>query len=447
MYKKLLCHFPAMTRKALILGAAGRDFHNFNMFFKDNPNYEVVGFTATQIPNISKRQYPAELAGKLYPKGIQIFEETELESLIDKYAIEEVYLSYSDISHKTVMNLACRAQAKGASFVLLGPRETMLKSKKKVISVTAVRTGAGKSPLSRELTKILKAKGIKFVVLRHPMPYGDLVREKVERFATMADLDKYKCTIEEREEYEPHINNGVVVFAGVDYKEILKAAEKEADILIWDGGNNDMPFIKPDLSFVVADALRPGHEVWYYPGETNFRSADAIVINKVSESPNDAKRIRRNAERLNPKATIIEADMTLSTSSKLALKGKRVIIVEDGPTVTHGEMRFGAGFEFANAAGAEIIDPKPHAVGSIKDAYSKFEHLDLVVPALGYYGKQLEDLEKTINNSGADIVISGTPVDLSHILKIKIPIVHVNYEMKERKGSIAAVVDAFLKAE
>ena len=431
-----------MKRKVLILGAAGRDFHNFNMFFRDNPSYEVIGFTATQIPNISDRRYPSELAGKLYPKGISIYEEKDLEALIDKNSIEEIYLSYSDISHKSVMNLACRAQSHGASFVLLGPRETMLKSKKRVIAVTAVRTGAGKSTVARALSGILRLKGVKFVVIRHPMPYGDLGEARVQRFATFADLDKHKCTIEEREEYEPHLKDGVIVYAGVDYGDILKKAEEEADVIIWDGGNNDIPFIKPDLHITVADSLRPGHEVWYYPGETNFRSADVIIINKVSESPNDAKRIRRNAERLNPKAKIIEADMELTSANRLGinLKGKKALVVEDGPTVTHGEMKFGAGYEFASEKGAEIVDPRPHAVGSIKDAYGRFEHLEWVVPALGYYGKQLDELEKTINNSGADVVVSGTPVDLNRILKIKIPIVHVNYGIKEKTGSVKEVV-------
>jgi predicted GTPase len=411
------------------------------MFFRENAAYEVVGFTATQIPNISKREYPPELAGKLYPKGIPIFEEDDLEKLIDKHKIHEVYFSYSDVSHMYVMHLACRAQAHGASFVLLGPRETMLKSQKKVIAVTAVRTGAGKSPLTRTISKRLIKKGMKTVIIRHPMPYGDLVKQKVQRFATMEDLDRHECTIEEREEYAPHIKNGIVVYAGIDYAQILKEAEKEADVIIWDGGNNDMPFIKPDLHLVVTDALRPGHEMWYYPGETNFRSADVIVINKISENPTDVKRILKNAEKANPKADVIEADMELTADLDIDLKGKKAIVVEDGPTVTHGGMKFGAGFEYARRNGADIIDPREHAVGSIRKVYQEYDHLESVLPAMGYYGKQIEELSETINRSGAEVVVSGTPVDLARILKVDIPILHVTYHMKERKGDLGKVLD------
>ncbi len=430
-------------KNVLILGAAGRDFHNFNMFFRNNQNYRVVGFTATQIPNISNRTYPATLSGKRYPKGIPIYNESDLEVLIERHEIDEVYFSYSDVSHDYVMHLACRAQAKGASFVLLGPRETMLISKKKVIAITAVRTGAGKSALSRTLTKILKKKKIRFAVIRHPMPYGELEKQGVQRFATLEDLDTGKCTIEEREEYEPHIRNGVVVYAGIDYENILKAAEKEADVIIWDGGNNDIPFIKPDLHFVIADALRPGHEMLYYPGETNFRMADVILINKAGENPTDIKRIVKNALRANPKAQIIESEMEL-TAPAMELEGRKVIVVEDGPTVTHGGMKLGAGFEYATRMKAQIIDPRPHAVGSIKQAYEQYEHLEHVVPSLGYYGKQIEELAETINNSGAEIVVSGTPVDLSRILKVKIPILQVNYEITETVGSLEKVMVRFL---
>ncbi|NYZ74424.1 GTPase [Candidatus Micrarchaeota archaeon] len=433
-------------RKVLVLGAAGRDFHNFNMFFRDNPAYEVIGFTATQIPNIANRRYPAELAGKLYPKGIPIFDEKDLEQIIEKHDVDEVYFSYSDVSHEYVMHMASRVQAKGASFVLLGPKETMLKSSRKVIAVTGVRTGAGKSPLSRALTLILKKKKVRFVVIRHPMPYGDLIKQKLQRFASMEDLDKQECTMEEREEYEPHIKNGFVVYAGVDYGAILKEAEKEADVILWDGGNNDMPFIKPDLYFTVADALRPGHEMLYYPGETNFRSADIIVINKVSENPTDVLRIRKNIDKVNPKAEVIETDMELTPQKEIKMWGKKVIVVEDGPTVTHGGMKFGAGFEYASRVGAEIIDPRPHAVGSIKETYKRYDHMDNVVPAMGYYGKQLEELTETINRSGAEIVVSGTPVDITHMLKVKIPVLHVRYDMKERVGSLEAVIDRFLKS-
>ncbi len=434
-----------MKRNVLILGAAGRDFHNFNMFFKDNEGYNVIGFTATQIPNISGRRYPPELAGKLYPKGIQIYEETELEKLIEKFEIEEVYLSYSDISHKTVMNLACRSQAKGASFVLLGPRETMLKSKKKVIAVTAVRTGAGKTTLSKAIANYLKSKKKKFVVMRHPMPYGNLVKQRTMRFENEADLDKYECTAEEREEYMPHLKNNVIVYSGVDYKEVLAMAEKEADYIIWDGGNNDIPFIKPDLYITVADSLRPGHEVWYYPGETNFRAAQIIVINKASEDQTDARRIEINAKKINPKAQIFYADMVISAIEKIQIKNKTVIVVEDGPSVTHGEMKWGAGFEFAKSNGAQIIDPRKFAVGSIKEAYEKFEHMGDVVPALGYYGKQISELQETLNNSKADYIVSSTPMNLSKLIKTKIPIIQINYEIMIKDSDIGAMLGNLIK--
>jgi predicted GTPase len=435
-----------MKRNVLILGAAGRDFHNFNMFFRNNEGYDVVGFTATQIPNITNRRYPAELSGPQYPRGIPIYDEKDLESLISKHAVDEVYFSYSDVSHQQVMHLASRAQACGASFVLLGPRETMLKSSRKVIAVTAVRTGAGKSPLSRTLARILKEKKVKFVVIRHPMPYGDLVRQKVQRFAALGDLDTQDCTIEEREEYEPHIRNGVVVYAGVDYAEILKSAEKEADVIIWDGGNNDMSFIKPDLHFVVADALRPGHEMLYYPGETNFRAADVIVINKSTENPTDIRRIRKNAEMANPKAEIIETDLELTATPDINMFGKKAIVIEDGPTTTHGGMKFGAGFEYAARNGAHVLDPRPFAVGSIREIYKKFEQVGDVIPAMGYYGKQLDELAETINKSGAEIVVSGTPVDIGRVLKVNIPIIHVNYTMKEMTpGFLEKAVEKLLK--
>ncbi|MFN7991037.1 MAG: cyclic 2,3-diphosphoglycerate synthase [Candidatus Micrarchaeia archaeon] len=434
-----------MKRKVLILGAAGRDFHNFNMFFRGREEFEVVGFTATQIPNIAKRRYPPELSGKLYPKGIPIFEEKDLEGLIEKNGVDEVYFSYSDVSHEYVMHLASRSQAKGASFVLLGPRETMLKSSRKVIAVTAVRTGAGKSALSRELTGILKKRGLRFSVVRHPMPYGDLAKQAVQRFASLEDLDRNECTIEEREEYEPHIRNGVIVYAGIDYERILRKAEEESDVIVWDGGNNDMPFLKPDFHIVIADALRPGHEMWYYPGETNFRSADLIVINKRSENQIDVLRIRKNAEKANPGARIIETDMELSASSGINIYGKKAIVIEDGPTVTHGGMRFGAGFEYAARNGAEILDPRPFAVGSIKEIYKRFEHLGDVVPSMGYYGEQVKDLARTINASGADVVVSGTPVDITRVLKTDIPVLHVNYRVTDRVGSLETEITRFLK--
>ncbi len=422
------------------------DFHNFNMFFRDNPEYKVVGFTATQIPNIAKRRYPAELAGRLYPKGIPIYDEKDLEALIVKHAIDEVYFSYSDVSHEYVMHLASRTQARGASFVLLGPRETMLKSSRKVIAVTAVRTGAGKSPLSLTLARMLRARKARFVVIRHPMPYGDLLRQRVQRFATMADLDRQECTIEEREEYEPHVRNGTVVFAGVDYADVLRAAEKEADVIIWDGGNNDLPFIKPDLYFVVADALRPGHEMWYYPGESNFRAAGIIIINKAGENPTDIRRIRRNAQNANPGALVMETDLELTASPDMDIRGKKAIVIEDGPTTTHGGMKFGAGYEYAMRHGAVTIDPRPFAVGSIKEIYVKFEHLANIIPAMGYYGRQVEELSETVNRSGADVVVCGTPVDLTRLLKTRKPMLHVHYTLREKEpGVLAKVLDRFLK--
>ncbi len=425
-----------MKRRVLILGAAGRDFQNFNTYFRDNEGYEVVGFTATQIPEIAGRKYPAVLSGKLYPEGIPIYEEKDLEKLIKEHNIDEVYFSYSDVSDAHVMHLAARAQSAGASYVLLGPKDTMLKSSKKVIAVCAVRTGSGKSPLTKKLTKILKEKGKKFVVIRHPMPYGDLVRQAVQRFATLEDLDKHECTIEEREEYEPHIRNGVVVYAGVDYGMILREAEKEADIIFWDGGNNDFSFYKPDLLFVVADALRPGHELGYYPGETNFRMADVIVVNKVGENPEGAEIVKKNAGKLNPKAEIIETDLELVADEDIAIKGKKVLVVEDGPTVTHGGMAFGAGYNYAKKNGAEIINPKEHAAGSLRETFEKFPHLKEVLPAMGYYGQQLKDLEESINKSGAEIVVAGTPIDLKRVIKVDIPVLHITYNIKEVGGSI-----------
>jgi len=432
-------------RKVLILGAAGRDFHNFNVFFRDNKNYEVVGFTATQIPNIANREYPAELAGELYPKGIPIFEEKDLEKHITEKKIDEVYFSYSDVSHEYVMHLACRAQACGASFVLLGPRETMIESSKKILAVTGVRTGVGKTTLTRAITKKLKEKGVKFVVIRHPMPYGDLVKQKVQRFATLEDLDAHNCTIEEREEYEPHLKDGAIVFAGIDYGAILREAEKEAEVIIWDGGNNDIPFYKPDLYITMTDALRPGNEMWYYPGETNFRAADVIIINKTSENPTDVNRIMKNVEKVNPKAEVIESDMELSPLEEKNIYGKKVLVIEDGPTVTHGGMRFGAGFEYAARCGADIIDPRPFAVGSIKEAYVKYDHMGDVVPSLGYYGKQRDELIETIKNSNADIVVSGTPMHLGSILKMDVPVLDVDYTFVERQGSLEKIIEKFLK--
>lgn len=430
-----------MKRRVIIVGAAGRDFHNFNTYFRDNENYEVVGFTAAQIPDIAGRKYPAELAGKLYQNGIPIYDEKDLEKLIREHGVDEVYFSYSDVSDEHVMHLAARAQAAGASYVLLGPKDTMIKSSKKVISVCAVRTGSGKSPLTKRLTRILKEKGKRFVVIRHPMPYGDLAKQAVQRFETLEDLDKHECTIEEREEYEPHIKNGVVVYAGVDYGKILEEAEKEADIIFWDGGNNDFSFYKPDLLFVVADALRPGHEMKYYPGETNFRMADVIVVNKVGENPEGAEIVKKNAAELNPNAKIIETDLELVADEELDIKGKKVLVVEDGPTVTHGGMAFGAGYNYAKKNGAEIVNPRENAVGSLKETFGKFPHLKEVLPAMGYFGQQLKDLEESINRSGAEVVVAGTPIDLKRVIKPDIPVLHITYNIKEVKGKIEEVLE------
>lgn len=436
-------------KRVLILGAAGRDFFNFNFFYKYNPRYKVVGFTATQIPGIASRIYPKELAGDFYPKGIPIFDEADLEKLIKKYNVNECVFSYSDVSHEQVMHLASRCIATGASFILLGPNESMLTTKKKVLSICATRTGAGKSPLTRYITQILKEKKVKFVVVRHPMPYGDLKREAVQRFENFGDLVRHKCTIEEREEYEPHLKNGIVVYAGVDYQRILWAAENEADVIIWDGGNNDIPFYKSNLHLVVADARRPGHELAYHPGEANFRMADVIIINKVSRNPKGAKEIRENAKKLNPNAKILETDLALVPEyerGKLNLKNKKVLAIEDGPTVTHGGMADGAAYLFAKNSGARIIDPRKFAVGSIKAAYKKYPHIGGVLPALGYSKKQTIELQTTINKSKVDFIVSGTPVDLRRVIKTKIPIVHIQYEIKERKeGSIALILKDFIK--
>ncbi len=430
-------------KRILILGAAGRDFHNFNVYYKLNPHYRVVGFTATQIPNITDRIYPKELSGPFHPDGIPIFEEKNLEELIQKYNVDYVVFSYSDVSHEYIMHLASRVNAVGASFILLGTGATMLKSKKKVVAVCATRTGAGKSPLSRKIVTLLRGKGQKVVVIRHPMPYGDLKKQICQRYETLEDLDKYECTIEEREDYEHHIKNNTIVYAGIDYQKILLEAEKEADIILWDGGNNDTSFYKPDLLFVVADALRPDHETKYYPGETNFRMAHVIVINKVSQNKKGADLIRQNAKAMNPKAKIFEVDTILSAEPAVNLKNKKVLIVEDGPTVTHGGMDHGAAFVYAKSKKAKIVDPKKYAVGDIKLAYKKYPHLKLVVPALGYGQKQIKDLEKTINKAKVDYVITGTPIDISRFMKLNKKVVHVVYQIKEKKDSIDKLLTSF----
>ncbi len=435
-------------RKVLILGAAGRDFHNFNVFFRNNPNYEVVAFTATQIPDIEGRVYPPELAGDLYPDGIPILAEDDMEKIIKEKGVDIVVFAYSDVPHEHVMDLASRAHAAGADFWLLGPESTMLKSSKPVIAVTAVRTGSGKSQTSRKIFKLLRDKGLKVVSIRHPMPYGDLVKQRVQRFASYEDLDKHECTIEEREEYEPYIDMGGVVYAGVDYEAILREAEKEADVIIWDGGNNDFPFYKPDLWIVVADPHRPGHEMKYHPGETNFRAADVIIINKMdTANRDDIQEIYNSIEKANPNAIVIEAASPLFVDKPELIKGKKVLVVEDGPTLTHGGMRYGAGYVAAKKFGAkEIIDPRPYAVGSIVNTYKKYTHLHVILPAMGYGEKQMKELEETINNADADVVVSGTPIDLNRVVKVNKPIVRVRYELDEiGKPDLEDILNDFLK--
>ncbi len=421
-----------MRAKVIIMGAAGRDFHNFNVYFRDNANYEVVAFTATQIPNIEARKYPASLAGKLYPRGIDIHPEKDLPELIRKYRVEQVVLAYSDLSHVEVMHRASVVNAAGADFRLMGPNQTALKAKVPVIAICAVRTGSGKSQTTRAIASILRAKGKRVVAIRHPMPYGDLQKQAVQRFASYEDLDEYECTIEEREEYEPHIDKGIIVYAGVDYEKILRQAEKEADVILWDGGNNDTPFYVPDLHIVVADPHRAEHAKLYYPGETNVRMADVVIINKVDTAkPQDVELVKDIVAQLNPKAKVITAASPLSVEDPRMIKGKRVLVIEDGPTVTHGEMRFGAGFIAAQKTGArDIIDPRPYAVNSIKETFAKYPHLEKVLPAMGYGNTQVKDLQETINAAKCDVVVSGTPIDLNRVLKANKPIIRVRYELK-----------------
>jgi predicted GTPase len=422
-----------MPIRTLIMGAAGRDFHNFNVFFRDNRNYEVVAFTATQIPDIEGRTYPAQLAGKLYPKGIPIYAETDLLKLIKDLKVDQVVFAYSDVPHEYVMHKASMVLAAGPDFRLMGEKSTQIKSSKPVVSVCAVRTGSGKSQTTRRVSLILRGMGYKVAAIRHPMAYGNLIRQEVQRFADYDDLDEYECTIEEREEYEPHIDNGVIVYAGVDYEKILRQAEKEADIVLWDGGNNDFPFYVSDLQIVVADPHRPGHEVSYHPGETNVRSADVFVINKVDTA--DAEnviKVRENLRLLNPKATVIEAASPLFVDDPDAIRGKRVLVIEDGPTLTHGEMAYGAGYVAARRFGAaEIVDPRPFAVNSIKATYEKYPKTGPILPAMGYGEAQTRDLEATINKADVDLVIIGTPIDLKRIIKINKPAQRVRYELKE----------------
>jgi len=419
--------------RTLIMGAAGRDFHNFNVFFRDNKDYQVVAFTATQIPNIDGRKYPAELAGSLYPEGIPIFPESDLLELIKKHKVEQVIFAYSDVPHEVVMHKASMVNAAGADFRLMGIHSTQVKSTKPVVSICAIRTGSGKSQTTRRVSLILRAMGYKVAAIRHPMPYGDLVKQKVQRFATYADLDKHECTIEEREEYEPHIDNGVIVYAGVDYEAILRQAEQEVDIILWDGGNNDFPFYVSDLQIVVLDPHRPGHEMMYHPGETNTRLADVFVINKVdTANPDSVVAVRLAAYAVNPKAIVIEGASPLFVDNPEAIRGKRVLVIEDGPTLTHGEMQYGAGWVAARRFGAaEIVDPRPFAVGTIAATYVKYPKTGPILPAMGYGDEQVRDLEKTINGSDVDLVVSATPIDLTRIIRINKPVQRVRYELQE----------------
>jgi len=431
-------HQVSSKQRVLILGAAGRDFHDFNTCFRDDPRFEVVGFTATQIPNIVERRYPPSLSGELYPGGLAIYPEDELEALIAKHGVHQCVLSYSDLRHETVMSMASRVLAAGADFRLLGPKSTMLRSSRPVIAICAVRTGCGKSQTCRYVADVLRAAKLRVVVIRHPMPYGDLERMGVQRFATMADLDAEgdNITIEEREEYEPHIAEGMVVYAGVDYREILAQAEQEADVILWDGGNNDLPFYEPALWITLADPHRAGHELRYHPGEANFRAADIILINKAETAPEGAvETIRENAAAVNPGARIIAARSKVTAEHPERIEGKRVLLVEDGPTLTHGEMPFGAGKVAAEQYGAaEIVDPRPAAVGSLKEVYRRFPHLTNELPAMGYYPEQFEELEQTIAAVDCDTVIVATPIDLRHLIQIPQATTRVRYDLEDLSG-------------
>jgi predicted GTPase len=419
--------------RVLIMGAAGRDFHNFNVYFRENPTYEVVAYTATQIPNIEGRTYPPELSGSLYPAGVPIHPESELNNLVTDLDVDQVVFAYSDVSHEYVMHKASQVLAAGADFRLMGARDTMLEAKVPVVSVGAVRTGSGKSQTSRRTSDILRQMGRKLVVVRHPMPYGDLVAQACQRYATYEDLDRYDCTIEEREEYEPHLDRGSIVYAGVDYERILRQAEHEADVILWDGGNNDLPFYKPDLHIVVTDPLRAGHELRYHPGEANLRMADIVVINKIeSADPDKVATVRENIYTLNPKATIVEAASPIFVDEPQVIRGASVLIIEDGPTLTHGEMAYGAGYVAARRYGAaEIIDPRPYAVGSIAETYQKYPTTGPILPAMGYGAKQIQELEDTINATPCDLVIVATPIDLRRVVQINRPSQRVRYELQE----------------
>ena len=426
-----------MNRKnIIIIGAAGRDFHNFNTYYRNKEEYNVVAFTAAQIPDIDGRKYPSALAGELYPDGIPIYAQEELPQLIKDLDVDECVFSYSDVHYEEVMAISAIVNAAGANFNLLGPKQTMLKSNKPVISVCAVRTGTGKSQTSRKIIEVLLEKGLKVIAIRHPMPYGDLAAQRVQRFATVDDLKKHQCTIEEMEEYEPHVERGNIVYAGVDYEDIIRAAENDpdgCDVILWDGGNNDFPFYEPDLAVTVLDPHRPGHELKYYPGEVNLRTSDVNIINKVDSASKEAVEIvENNIKKVSPDSTIIKAESTITVDNPELIKGKKVLIVEDGPTLTHGEMKMGAGTVAAERFGAEeIVDPRPYAVGTLTETFDKYTHIENVVPAMGYGEQQLKDLEATINNTECDAVIIGTPIDLSRVIEINKPCTRVHYDLDE----------------
>ncbi len=419
--------------RVIIMGAAGRDFHNFNTYFRDNPAYQVVAFTAAQIPDIEGRVYPPSLAGSRYPEGIPIYAEEELPELIKKFNADQVVFAYSDVPHEYVMHQASLVMACGADFRLMGPKTTMLKSKCPVVAVTAVRTGSGKSQTTRYVAEKLAELGKKVVVIRHPMPYGNLEEQICMRFVTYEDLDRFQCTIEEREEFEPHIDNGIVVYAGIDYEVILRQAEEEADVILWDGGNNDIPFYVSDLHIAIVDPHRAGHETTYHPGETNLRMADMVIINKIdSADPAGVEEVKDAIEKYNPKAAIVLANSLITVDEPELIKGKRVLVVEDGPTLTHGGMAYGAGVIAAEKLGAsDLIDPRLYAVGSIKTTFDKYNHLSKLLPAMGYSKNQIQELEETINNSPAEVVVIGTPIDLRRVMSIEKPAVRVRYELEE----------------
>ncbi|HHZ01500.1 MAG TPA: GTPase [Tissierellia bacterium] len=441
-----------MSKKnVIIIGAAGRDFHNFNTYYRNNNLYNVVAFTAAQIPDIDGRKYPPELAGKLYPQGIPIYSQDKLPELIEELKVDECVFAYSDVKYETVMALSAIVNAAGADFRLLGPKSTSIKSTKPVISVCAVRTGSGKSQTSRKIIEILMENGLKVIAIRHPMPYGDLVAQRVQRFATVDDLKKHNCTIEEMEEYEPHVERGNIIYAGVDYEDILRSAENDpdgCDVILWDGGNNDFSFYETDLAFTVVDPHRPGHELSYYPGEVSLRLADVAVINKIdSASPEAVALVENNIKKVNPKATLVKAESKITVDNPELIKGKRVLVVEDGPTLTHGEMKLGAGTVAAERYGAkEIVDPRPYTVGKLKDTFNIYPNIGILLPAMGYGEQQLKDLQETINNTDCDSVIIGTPIDLGRVININKPCTRVHYELDEIEGpSLNEILQNFIK--